>query len=150
MPERERVRVFTVEEANTLLPGLRRSLGALAGVRNEILRLQGKLEVLSLIHGEHVSEPGNADYADYITLRRNVRGLVRDFNRLVTEIRDTGAVLKDPAQGLVDFYGRVGGDIVFLCWQASEDAITHWHPVEGGFATRQPLGDGPNTAQRDG
>ena len=141
------VKVFTLEEANGLLPRLRRAVGELRQIRSEILRLQAKLEVLNLIHGDAVREPGNVDYHEYLAQRRNLRGLIRAFNDVVEEINSTGAVLKDPQHGLIDFYGEVDGNLVFLCWKPDEDSILYWHPIEGSYATRQPLGgfDIPDT-----
>jgi hypothetical protein len=45
-------------------------------------------------------------------------------------------------EGLVDFRSRRGDEVVYLCWQFGEDAITHWHPMESGFAGRQPIRPG--------
>ncbi len=140
MLDRKKVKVFTLAEANRLLPGLRRALGELRQIRGEMLRLQARLEVLHLLHGDAVREPGNVDYHEYLAQRRNLRGLVRAFNDVVEEMTRTGAVLKDPDRGLVDFYGELNGDIVFLCWQSSEERIGFWHPIDGGFAARRPLG----------
>lgn len=141
MPNQNHMKVFTLEEANALIPLLRRALGELRAVRNEILRLRGKVEVLHLIHGEAVLEPTNPDHWEFVAQRRNLRALVRDFNRVVEEINGTGAILKDPEAGLVDFYAEVDGELAFLCWKPDEACITHWHSLNGGFAMRQPLGE---------
>ena len=28
---------------------------------------------------------------------------------------------------------------VFLCWQLGEPAVAHWHALDGGFASREPI-----------
>jgi hypothetical protein len=33
----------------------------------------------------------------------------------------------------------VEGEIVLLCWKYGEEAITHWHGLEEGFAGRKPI-----------
>lgn len=55
------------------------------------------------------------------------------------EIEDMGAVLKDPRSGLVDFYGRVDGKLVWLCWRYGEEAVTHYHGLDEGFSGRKPI-----------
>jgi hypothetical protein len=50
-----------------------------------------------------------------------------------------GGVIKDPQTGLVDFYGRVGEKLVWLCWRYGEDSLSHYHDLEAGFAARRPL-----------
>ena len=61
------------------------------------------------------------------------------------KIETHGCLLKDIEQGLVDFPWEMEEDrIVFLCWQFGEPAVIAWHPVEAGFAQRQPL---PGTAK---
>jgi hypothetical protein len=47
--------------------------------------------------------------------------------------------LKDPNLGLIDFYVRREGRMVFLCWKLGESEIGHWHEVERGYKDRQPL-----------
>jgi hypothetical protein len=47
--------------------------------------------------------------------------------------------VKDLETGLVDFYAERDGESVFLCWQFGEPSVAYWHPIEGGFAARQPI-----------
>jgi len=28
---------------------------------------------------------------------------------------------------------------VYLCWRHGEDAVSHWHEVEGGYEGRRPI-----------
>jgi len=44
--------------------------------------------------------------------------------------------------GLVDFRSRHRGETVYLCWRYGEDAIEHWHTLDGGFAGRRAIGPG--------
>ena len=50
-----------------------------------------------------------------------------------------GAVIKEPRQGLVDFYGRVDGRLVWLCWKYGEAEVTHYHALDEGFGGRKPI-----------
>jgi hypothetical protein len=57
----------------------------------------------------------------------------------VERINQVGVLVKDLDQGLVDFYSLRDDEPVFLCWQFGEPAVTWWHPLDEGFASRQPL-----------
>ena len=75
-------------------------------------------------------------------MRRLKEGLVERVERYQSawrEVEDMGAVLKDPRTGLVDFYGQVDGKLVWLCWRYGEDAVTHYHGLDEGFASRKPI-----------
>jgi hypothetical protein len=50
-----------------------------------------------------------------------------------------GAVVKDPRKGLIDFYGRVEGQLVWLCWQYGEPEVSHYHGLEEGFSGRKAI-----------
>jgi hypothetical protein len=52
-----------------------------------------------------------------------------------------GGVIKDARSGLVDFYGRVDGQLVWLCWKIGEDEVTHYHALNEGFSARKSLKD---------
>ena len=67
------------------------------------------------------------------------QALVEEINAVVEQVNELGCLVKDLDAGLVDFYGIREGEPVFLCWQFGEPAVAHWHPVEEGFASRQPI-----------
>lgn len=56
-----------------------------------------------------------------------------------------GIVIKDLAQGLVDFAARSpSGREYWLCWLVGEPAVAWWHWPEDGFAGRTPLSRPPD------
>ena len=75
---------------------------------------------------------GSLDGVDYLRIALQV-------NRLVNHLTSRGCVLKGLEQGLVDFPAMREGREVFLCWKNPEQAVTHWHDLDTGFAGRQKL-----------
>ncbi|MAG57226.1 MAG: hypothetical protein CMJ83_13110 [Planctomycetes bacterium] len=66
--------------------------------------------------------------------RTELQERIRELNRL-------GAILKDPMNGLIDFYTWAGGDMAFLCWRHGEDTIEYWHGLEDGYPGRRPVAE---------
>ena len=122
-------RYFSLEEANAALEKIRQLMAQIQAIRQEILEKQP--EVWPVI--ERATGNGGNRAASLLAF---------DFERLddlVHQIMDTGAVVKDLDNGLVDFPALRGGREVYLCWQQGEERIDFWHEKEAGFAGRQPI-----------
>lgn len=74
-----------------------------------------------------------------LELHPELRPVTARMAEIASRIESLGCLLKDIDQGLVDFPGEIGDDIVFLCWQFGEPRVIAWHPIDGGFAERQPI-----------
>ena len=68
----------------------------------------------------------------------------------VNRIQETGCVVKDLDEGLIDFPSVMKGQEVFLCWKLGEERVLYWHGLEEGFAGRKPLDDTPGDAPPGG
>ena len=130
--------VFTIEEANALLPRLKALVGAQMDRRSEIER---GLERLAQRIGT-APDSVRIEDSDPLPVRELKRDLierVESYRAAWREVEGLGVVLKDPRRGLVDFYGQVDGRFVWLCWKYGEDAVTHFHGFDEGFAGRRPI-----------
>lgn len=130
--------LFTVSEANALIPFLEKALADLAALRNDLKELRRDLDVLNLISAS-AGGSSNPDTAELREKRRHFRKLVGEIERLNSSIEESGCLVKHPDQGLVDFFHLRDNRLVFLCWKAGEDRVRAWHPLSGGYAGRQPL-----------
>ena len=61
------------------------------------------------------------------------------LSEIVNQIQETGCLVKDLDEGLVDFPSLVDGEEIYLCWKLGEERIGFWHGIEEGFAGRKPL-----------
>ncbi len=57
----------------------------------------------------------------------------------VGRILETGCLVKDVDEGLVDFPSLLNGEEIYLCWKLGEKHIEYWHGIQEGFAGRKPL-----------
>ncbi len=138
--EHIRTRLFSIDEANGLLPYLEQTLDTLATLSREVLALRREIEVLGAIAGSGASA-GSPDVRDLREKGARCEELLGRFRDLLREVGARGCVLRDLEIGLVDFYTRSGAGVVCLCWRRGEPEITHWHPVDQGFAGRRPLSE---------
>ncbi len=123
------MKLFTLEEANTMLPQLRRLL---AGIKAERAVLQRLAPEAKRAH-QHANEGGGTEVgARYATALFTVMDHMQTIHNLGVEI-------KDIERGLCDFPALREGRVVYLCWVWGEDRVEWWHDLEAGFAGRQPL-----------
>lgn len=125
------MKLFSVDEANELLPSLRRRLSAVQRHHRRLVSFQDAARHAA--EGANFGGGGMADGPIYVTL-------VSDFLGMVSEIEAFGVQIKDYARGLIDFPSLRDEQVVLLCWQLGEgDQIEWWHETEAGFAGRQKL-----------
>jgi hypothetical protein len=132
------VRLYTVEEAREALPVVRPLLQDLVEPTAEVRRLQAVVTATrraSLADGNLVADAmDETPEEDSPLMVAQVAA-----RRCMSELAEMGIEVKDPARGLIDFYHRRDGDVVFLCYLLGEPDILYWHTLQGGFAGRQPL-----------
>ena len=125
------MKLFTIEEANALLPSVRQILRKIQRSRRRLsaYRKQAKLAAEGADQGGGGMEGGGL-YASILT----------KFTDEIAELDDIGVQLKDFDRGLVDFPSLREGRVVLLCWQLGEgDQLEWWHDMDAGFGGRTPL-----------
>ena len=131
-------RVFTISEVNALIPDLSDLVGDQLREQSEI---EHSLAELTRLCGSVPPslEPSADDAKDVAKLKRDLKQRIERYEAGWARVQTMGGVIKDPQTGLVDFYGRVGEKLVWLCWRYGEDSLSHYHDLEAGFSGRRPL-----------
>ena len=129
--------VFSLSEANRAVIEIRPRLERLVRAKKEYDRTQGRIEVLAVALSG--AGPDNPDRGELHELQDRRTQLGHEISEGIRAIQERGCLVKDLDLGLLDFYAISGDRLIFLCWHLGESEITHWHSLEGGFATRQPL-----------
>jgi hypothetical protein len=122
------MKLFTLEEANALLPEVNRRLAGIDRARATLRRLAPEAKRAS-------ESPGGGG----IPRGFQYSNALATFIALTQEILGLGVEIKDFDQGLLDFPSERDGKIVYLCWRRGEERIEWWHDLDAGFAGRQPL-----------
>lgn len=119
---------YTREEAQALLPKLRKWLEELNHLRTEVERYEKRLSGMT----EQGCDVGGS------TVNQWIRALA-EMQRILGEFQNREIFIKDLSRGLVDFPAILGGKEVFLCWEIDEDQIEFWHDLETGYGGRERL-----------
>ena len=122
-------RIFTLAEAQSLLPRLRSLLTEIGDRWGHIRELNPDVQ----------KARDKASFDGYSKSGVEYVQSVSHLMFLIHQIKDMGVLLKDADRGLCDFPYMRQGKVVYLCWQLGEDDIQYWHDIETGFAGREPL-----------
>jgi hypothetical protein len=136
MGEYKPARLFSIDQANAMLPLVRAITSDLARLAKDVVERRHRLALLT--SGRDL-KPGDP-YSDELTQME--AELERDASRLqdyVEELRELGVEPKGAVEGLVDFPCLLDGRLVLLCWRLGEPEVLYWHDLDSGFAGRQPL-----------
>ena len=142
---------FTIEDAQKLLPKIKKSLLRLQNLKKTIdailsVRIDsreiGYEEFIETSYGNKVSvELKNKEFLSNTKLNKEYHKISYEFYKELENLEKTGCVLKDLEQGLVDFYCKFEKRDIFLCWKLGEDKVKAWHEIDSGFASRNPIID---------
>jgi hypothetical protein len=131
------MKTFTLEEAQSLLPVLESLLKRAMESRRSAQTVESSLNQVArqiyLSGGMRVNSAGIAKQ------RAEVEEHLKQVRESIAEMDAIGVQVKDLDTGLLDFPCRVEDELVLLCWRLGETAIEHWHTVESGFQSRQPV-----------
>ena len=135
MEENQSLKLFTIEEANKMIPRLTELIQKLQHERDKILGLEVEIDALELITPKDDSGAApslNVKVEEYTKT-------VHEFYQWVDEIHSCGCFLKDIDLGLIDFYTLYKGRVVYLCWRLEDPQVAYWHEIGRGYMSRQPV-----------
>ncbi|MSU77899.1 MAG: DUF2203 family protein [Gemmataceae bacterium] len=126
--------LYSVAEANAMLPLLRSILRDVTALANE---LRDRYERLSRLQSTKGLDRAHEE---------EVQQLAEEFERgqekmheFEHELQKLGVELKDHFSGLIDFRHMHDDREVYLCWRMGETEVTHWHELDSGFSRRKKL-----------
>ena len=129
-------KLYSLDEANRLLPWLRLVLAQIVKLRVDINRHKNDLLILvqqTRSNGQDSKEEDIAKVQNDIDLSQG------ELDQLMSELTDKDIILRDADRGLVDFLSLRNNVKVYLCWCLGEENIDFWHDVNEGFSRRKPL-----------
>jgi hypothetical protein len=123
------MKLFSLEEANALIPTVRRLFAQID--RNRARMRRNAPEVKRAVE--------RAAFNGGIPRGHHYAEAIMDFMASVETLLRLGVEIKDFERGLCDFPHWRDGRVVYLCWKRDEERIEYWHDTDAGFAGRQPI-----------
>src|SRR5215212_6723377 len=125
------MKIFTIQEANALLPSVRVILAKIQRAHRNLARFRDEAKKAA-----EAAEQGGGGIVDGVAYA----GILHELTVQMADLDGLGVQLKDFERGLVDFPSLRDGRVVLLCWQLGEgDELEFWHDIDAGFAGRTPL-----------
>ena len=124
-------RVFSLFEANQLIPELQSHLSTVQQRKAVLLRTREEVRKAS----------ANASLGGGTSAGIQYIRSLQDISSNLRAISELGVVVKDIDLGLCDFPHVRDGRVVYLCWKLGEKEIRWWHEVTTGYGDRCPLDD---------
>lgn len=129
-------RIFTLAEANAMLPLVRVITRDLVRLSREVVERHQRVEHVKAGRNITSGDPYDEELAQIEEELSKDRARLHEY---VEELRQLGVEPKNGVEGVVDFPTMLEGELVYLCWKYGEAEIRHWHTLDGGFAGRRPL-----------
>ena len=133
---RNATRLFTVEEANSLLDTISPILNNLSehSVKQEMLEEQLE-EIMEEVKDDYRAalRPG------WEELQIELEGNINHINNLSIELGKLGVEVDDPSLGVVNFNSLRGIETVFLSYRLGEKTVNHWHHLDEDFDSRRKM-----------
>lgn len=126
-------KLFTIDEANRMLPLVRRIVEDLVRDHGSWREKVDQFEIATV--GSSIDRPD----AIAELLQSEAQRLAADIEGYVKELNELGVECRGLDAGLVDFPGEMDGKAIYYCWKLGEPSVRYWHGVNAGFAGRQPL-----------
>jgi hypothetical protein len=133
-------RYFSIEEANKMIPDLEFAFNRITQLHHHISTLYAQLDHLGLAPKDEDFDPAPDGLTlELIDLLTSLKVLLMELRAQVNDLHQSGCIVKDVVEGLVDWHSKHDDRDVFLCWKFGEKQVQHWHEIDSGFETRKRL-----------
>ncbi|MBI3666987.1 MAG: DUF2203 domain-containing protein [Acidobacteria bacterium] len=130
-------RLFTLHEAEELLPTVGRCLRSAVDNRKNASDLEG--EITTWLSRISTSGGVVVDATKFAEMKAGRERAVERLKQALEEIEKSGCLVKDLDIGLVDFPTMFDGEEVYLCWKLGEPNIGFWHHTSEGYKGRKSI-----------
>ena len=121
---------FTVKSANEILPIIIKKYEQAKKQKDLIIKTEQELTQ---------SMSTENSLIDYATLKQKLNSVVTKFYQSLEDLENTGVVVKQLDQGLLDFPAKRFDQEIWLCWKEGETEVKFWHEKDTGFMGRKPI-----------
>lgn len=131
-------KIFTIDEANALLPQLKEDLLMLQMLAAQFEKQYVELQKEKSLH-QQLKFGAGVDNDPFFEAEGKLEFMRVEADLLVANFSRKGVILKMVNPGLLDFPAVVDGESVLICWKEGEERISHYHGWNDGFMGRKSL-----------
>ena len=131
-------KVFSLEEANALIPELEALLEKLNGKKQGCERLHDMLLMDELLKEVESSKGASFPSGHLEEEARRLDGSVLEIQNEIEKIRSLGCIPRSLERGWIDFPGQRDGRTVYFCWRRGEKTI-RFYTLDSTSPERLPL-----------
>ena len=135
-------RVFSLQEANAMLPLVRTIVKDIVDLADRIIRTRQRVSFINAFRDEQAT--GFERYQEETEAISD--SLSEDEQRLadcISELQALGIEVNELTEGLVDFPAQRNGERVYFSWRHGEQCIKHWR-IPNANSSADDLDSGPD------
>ncbi|MBN1417263.1 MAG: DUF2203 domain-containing protein [Planctomycetes bacterium] len=129
-------RIISIDEANRMLPLLRRIMRDITTHWERIIFKRTELECL-----EKDTAARTKNEKPIQMIKGELNYLIDKINHYIKEVEELGCFVEEFKRGIANFPTLYHGRKVFLCWKTDEDSVGFWHELDEGFNDRVRIRD---------
>ncbi len=131
-------RVFSLEEANALLPEVEIIITRLRKKKAASDRLHDELFMEELLNEavKKCSEDSSRGIEDGA---RQLDHSVSDLAEDIQTLRTLGCIIRNIERGWIEFFGKHQGIEVYYCWSCGEKTVQYYRHAQATFSERLPI-----------
>jgi hypothetical protein len=137
--DKKKRRVFTLQEADALLPELEKCLKLLQTKKEAYSRTHDLLFMHELVCTAERTNGLSEEKDDLEDGIHALEGAIEDLAKDVDAIFAMGCFLRHIEKGLVEFFGTHEGQEVYFSWQLGEPRVSHYRLLGKKVHERVPL-----------
>ncbi|OMF36852.1 cell division protein DivIVA [Paenibacillus sp. FSL H8-0548] len=129
-------KIFTLSEANELLPQLKADLTRLQNLTKQFEKQYMDYQKEKTdFEQAFVAEQGSMD--PFFEQESQLEFMKMEADLLIENFARKGVQLKMINPGLIDFPAVLDGEDILICWKEGEERVSHYHGWNDGFAGRK-------------
>lgn len=132
-------KVFSIEEANGLIPEVSKRLQELTQKKANYLKRHDELFMYELLNQAEHQAGVQSDAEGLEKEIQQLEGSLEEIEKDLKSFRSLGCLLRDMDSGQVDFLGKHGSEFVYYCWKRGESEIKYYHALKAGMDARKPI-----------
>jgi hypothetical protein len=121
---------YTPQEANKVLPEVKRKFNLIVAIRDQIVSAQEELQRML---------DSDSSLEKYMVKKQELNTAMSNLYKAIEDLESMGIMIKSVDEGLLDFPSMRFNEEVWLCWKAGEEQVKFWHGKDEGFVGRKPL-----------